>query len=90
MEKLFFPPHIRDKIFQIEFELNTSTVSKITTYFPFTQSEKQEILEIIKNNSFAEFHSIFSDLITDEEWSKTKQQIKVKFQNELFNIDNIS
>ena len=83
------PPHIRDKIFQIEFETNTNIVYKITSYFPFTQSEKQEILEILNNESFNEFHSIFSDLISDEEWIRTRQQIKTKFQNELFDIDHV-
>ena len=90
MEKSLISPHIKDKIFQIEYETNTDIVSKITSYFPLTQSEKQEILKIINNDSFDEFHSIFSDPISDEEWRRTRQQIKTKFQNELFDIDNIS
>jgi hypothetical protein len=36
---------------------------------------------------FSEFHSIFTDSITDDQWDKTKVQIKKRFQNELFDID---
>ena len=33
------------------------------------------------------FASIFTDKITAEEWEKTKEQIKKKFNDELFDID---
>jgi len=29
-----------------------------------------------------------SDKVTDEEWDETKEQIKKRFQSELFDIDN--
>ena len=35
-----------------------------------------------------DFHSIFTDVVSDEEWNRTKDQIKQKFKNELFDIDN--
>ena len=41
-------------------------------------------------DTFSNFNSIFSDTVTDEEWNKTKKQIKKRFQNELFDIDNQS
>ena len=37
--------------------------------------------------NFSEFHSIFTDNVTDDEWNKTKVQIKKRFQTELFDID---
>jgi hypothetical protein len=57
------------------------------SYFPFSESEKQEIISIL-NIEFDEFYSIFTDTVSDDEWEKTKDQIKKKFQDELFDIDN--
>ncbi len=84
MSKSSFPAYIEDKIFEINY--SDETVSKITSYFPLTEFEKQEILSII-DDDFSEFHSIFSDNITDEEWNRSKEQIKKKFNDELFKID---
>ena len=39
---------------------------------------------------FSEFYSIFTDSVTDVEWNKTKDQIKKRFQTELFDIDTKS
>jgi len=41
-------------------------------------------------NAFDGFHSIFTDVISDDEWNKTSEQIKKKFKDELFDIDKIS
>ena len=82
-----FPFPIQDKIFEIRYEHNS--VSKIISYFPFLESEKQEILSILSDGTFDGFHSIFTDFVTDEEWNKTKDQIKKKFKDELFDIDKI-
>ncbi|ABX12604.1 hypothetical protein Nmar_0708 [Nitrosopumilus maritimus SCM1] len=87
MSKIVFPPHLEDKIFEIKYDSNT--VSKITSYFPFSDSEKQEITSIV-NVDFLEFHSIFTDTVSDEEWNRTKDQIKKRFNDELFNIDKKS
>ena len=38
---------------------------------------------------FDGFDSIFTDTITDKEWNKTKDQIKKKFKDELFDIDSM-
>jgi len=88
LAKLNFSPHLQDKIFEIQFEAD-DTVSKIISYFPFSESEKQEICSILNNESFERFHSIFTDNVTEEEWNRTKEQIKKKFRDELFDIDKI-
>ena len=82
--KLTLPLHLEDKIFEMKY--SDDVVSKITSYFPLSASEKQEILSILKTD-FLEFHSIFSDNVSDEEWKKTKDQIKKRFNDELFGID---
>ena len=89
MTKLNLPSHLEDKIFEIQFE-SDETVSKIISYFPFSESEKQLIFSILKKEMFDGFHSIFTDVITEEDWNRTKEQIKKKFRNELFDIDKIS
>jgi len=80
------PSCLQDKIFEIRYSADES-VSKIVSYFPFSESEKQEIISIL-NIEFDEFYSIFTDTVSDDEWEKTKDQIKKKFQDELFDIDN--
>ncbi|MEX0861417.1 hypothetical protein [Nitrosopumilus sp.] len=82
-----FPSHLKDKIFEIRYSHDDS-VSKILSYFPFSESEKQEIISVLNISIFDGFNSIFTDTVSDEEWGKTKDQIKKKFQDELFDIDN--
>ncbi|AFS80619.1 hypothetical protein NKOR_03625 [Candidatus Nitrosopumilus koreensis AR1] len=84
MVKLVLPPHLQDKIFEIKYV--DDGVSKITSYFPLTSSEKQEIISIM-NMDFSGFHSIFTDTVSEEEWNQTKEQIKKRFNDELFDID---
>ena len=84
MSNLIFPIHLKDKIFEIEYDSNI--VSKIISYFPFSIAEKQEIHSILSTD-FNNFQSIFTDTISNEEWNKTKEQIKKKFDDELFEID---
>lgn len=84
MSNLIIPARLKDKIFEIESDSNV--VTKITSYFPFTVSEKQEINSILSVD-FNNFQSIFTDVISDEEWIKTREQIKKKFNDELFKID---
>ena len=88
MLKINFPNHLEDKIFEIRY--GTDNVSEIISYFPFSVPEKQEICKILNSESFDEFRTIFSDHVTDEEWNKTKVQIKKKFKDELFDIDDVS
>ena len=89
MRKLDLHSHLADKIFEIRWE-SDEKVSIIVSYFPFTESEKQEILSILNRESFSGFHSIFTDTVTEEEWNKTKKQIKKKFKDELFDVDKMS
>ena len=81
-----FPFSLQDKIFEIRYETDHN-VSKIVSYFPFSDSEKQEIVSILGDSSFNAFHSIFADSVSDEQWNQTKDQIKKKFKDELFDID---
>jgi len=89
MTLLTLPSHLEDKIFELKYT-SDETVSKIISYFPLSNSEIREILLILNDDSFNEFHSIFTDNLTVEEWENSKQQIKKKFKDELFDIDKIS
>ena len=82
------PLHLKDKIFEIKYD-SDETISKIVSYFPFNELEQQEIVFILNDDSFDGFHSIFSNTVSDEKWNKTKDQIKKKFNDELFDIDNV-
>ena len=88
MSALNLPLHLQDKIFEIRYE-HDDIVSKIVSYFPFSESEKQEIVSILNDDAFDGFRSIFTDSVTEDEWNRTKDQIKKKFNDELFDIDNI-
>ena len=89
MEISDIPLELTDKIFQIKFNPD-HTIEKITSYFPLSEQECLLINSISGQNTFSNFNSIFSDTVTDEEWNKTKEQIKKRFQSELFDIDNQS
>lgn len=80
------PPNIEDKIFEIKSD--SGIISRIKSYFPLNENEKQEIIQTLDLKDFDEFTSIFTDVVSDEQWEKTKHQIKKKFQDELFDIDN--
>ena len=85
---LDLPLHLKDKIFEIKYN-SDETISKIISYFPFNELEKQEIVSILNNDFFDGFHSIFTDTKSDEDWNKTKDKIKKKFRDELFDIDHV-
>ena len=87
MEISDIPLKLTDKIFQIKFNPDQS-IEKITSYFPLFEQERLMIISISGQDNFTNFNSIFSDTVTDEEWNKTKEQIKKRFQNELFDIDD--
>ena len=82
------PLHLKDKIFEIKYD-SDQTISKIISYFPFNELEKQEIVSILDDDVFDGFHSIFSNTVSDEKWNRTKDQIKKKFNDELFDIDSV-
>ena len=87
MEISDIPLNLTDKIFQIKFNSDHS-IEKIISYFPLTLKERSMLNSISGQDDFSNFHSIFSDSVTGDEWDKTKEQIKKRFQNELFDIDN--
>ena len=89
MEISDIPLELTDKIFQIKFNYEQS-IEKITSYFPLSEQERLMINSISGQETFSNFNSIFSDTVTDEEWNKTKEQIKKRFQSELFDIDDQS
>jgi hypothetical protein len=80
------PSEIEDKLFEIKLNSDKS-VFRIISYFPLSELESKTIVSLLNQDSFSEFHSIFTDIITDDEWNKTKNQIKQRFQNDLFDID---
>ena len=87
MEISDIPLNLTDKIFQIKFNSDHS-IEKIISYFPLTLKERSMLNSISGQDDFSNFHSIFSDTVTDDEWDKTKEQIKKRVQNELFDIYN--
>ncbi|MDH3312380.1 MAG: hypothetical protein OEM28_04425 [Nitrosopumilus sp.] len=89
MVKPSLSSHLEDKIFEIKFD-SGDNISKIISYFPLSASEIQEILSFLHIKSFNGFSSIFADKITTNEWENTKEQIKKKFKDELFDIDDMS
>ena len=87
MNPLDIPYKIKDKIFEIKYPSDES-IFKIIPYFPLSELECRTLTSQLNQPDFPEFHSIFTDSITDDQWNKTKDQIKKRFQNELFDIDS--
>ena len=87
MKTLDIPYKIEDKIFEIKYN-SDEFVFKIISYFPLSKLECHTLISQLNPPDFPEFRSIFTYNITDDEWSKTKNQIKKRFQNELFDIDS--
>ena len=86
MKTLEIPYDIKDKIFEIKLNSDKS-IFKIISYFPLSELERKTLISLLNRPNFSEFHSIFTDTVTNDEWNKTKNQIKKRFQNELFDID---
>ncbi|MGD2106836.1 MAG: hypothetical protein PVH93_04445 [Nitrosopumilaceae archaeon] len=87
MKKLEVSSKLEEKIYNTKFSIGNKK-GKITSYFPLTLSEKDEICDALREpNTIVEFKSIFSDVISDDDWNSTKEQIKRKFQDELIDID---
>ena len=80
------PSDLNEKIYEIKTRSDDS-VLKIVSYFPLTEYEKKTMISIINDPNFITFNSIFTDIISTEEWNRTKSQIKKRFQDEIFNID---
>jgi hypothetical protein len=88
MKKLSISANLEEKIFDLKIDGNGIS-SKIITYFPLNRKEKKEILKAIDQTKKLpiDFKSIFSNEISQQEWSNSKEQIKKKFQDELLDID---
>ena len=87
LKSFIFPDNVEDKLFEIKLNSDKS-VFKIISYFPLSETERQIIISVLNKPDFSAFHSIFTDTVTDDEWNKTKNQIKQRFQNELFDINS--
>ena len=80
------PIELEEKIFEIKIDSN-NFVLKIVSYFPLTELEKNNMISSINQPDFVNFNSIFTDFISNDEWNRTKLQIKKRFQDEIFHID---
>ena len=89
MKVFDIPSEIEDKLFEIKLNSDKS-IFKIISYFPLSSSECRMLTSLMDQPDFSEFYSIFTDSVTDVEWNKTKDQIKKRFQTELFDIDTKS
>ncbi len=87
MKVFDIPSEIEDKLFEIKLNSDKS-IFKIISYFPLSELERKTVVSLVNQDNFSEFHSIFTDIISNDEWNKTKDQIKKRFQSELFDIDN--
>ena len=85
--KLSIPIELEEKIYDLKLD-KTQTLFTITTFFPLSSEEKKKILTSVRKSEDSQFafKSIFSDEISNEEWIKSKEQIKKRFQDELFDI----
>jgi hypothetical protein len=80
------PIELEEKLFEIKIDSN-NFVLKIVSYFPLTELEKNNMISSINQPNFVNFNSIFTDTISNIEWNRTKLQIKKRFQDEIFHID---
>jgi len=85
MKNLNLPTLLEEKIYDLKHNDSDNSIT-ITSYFPLNQKEKETILSYNKFDT-VNFKSIFSDNISDSDWLSSKEQIKKKFQDELFNIE---
>jgi len=85
MKKLNLPPFLEEKIYDLKHNESNNAIT-ITSYFPLIQDEKETILKDHKFDT-VNFKSVFSDNISDSDWLNSKEQIKKKFQDELFDIE---
>jgi F0F1-type ATP synthase delta subunit len=89
MNKFGLPSDVLDKIYEIKTDKN-DIVLKIVSYFPLSDHEKDVIRKSLNYRFLNDgFSSIFSDVVDNTQWNKSKDQIKKRFNDELFDIDNI-
>ena len=82
------PFELEEKIFEIK--TTDNCILKIISYFPLTDLDQNNLISIINQPETINFSSIFSDSVTNDEWNRTKSQIKKRFQDEIFHIDDKS
>ena len=82
MERLLLSPRLEDKIFEISY--SGGAASRVTSYFPLSKSEVQEVFAAA--GSRPEMRSIFTDSVSDEEWAQNREKIKKKFNDDLIGI----
>ena len=85
MKNLNLPTSLKEKIYDLKHNDSDNSIT-ITSYFPLNQKEKETISNDHKFDT-VNFKSIFSDTISESDWLSSKEQIKKKFQDELFNIE---
>ena len=83
---MIFLIELEEKIFEIKTNSDDS-ILRIVSYFPLTELEKNNVISSINQPDFVNFNSIFTDFISNNEWNRTKLQIKKRFQDEIFHID---
>ena len=86
MDDFGLPKDILDMVYEIKKDQNNLPL-KIVSYFPLSDKHKMIIQKLFRHP--ISFHSIFSDVISYEDWEKSKEQIKKRFHDELFDIDSI-
>ena len=82
MGMLRLSPRLEDKIFEISY--SGGAASRVTSYFPLDESELQEIF--LAAGSKPEVRSIFTDSVSGEEWERSRERIKKRFNDELIDI----
>ncbi len=87
MSKLNISSELEEKIFDLKTN-SDGKIMQIVSYFPLSDKDRKEILISVGAISFDIFSSIFSDVVSEDEWLRTKEQIIKKFHDELFDIDN--
>lgn len=86
MDDFGLPEDILDMVYEIKKDQNNRPL-KIVSYFPLSAKHKMIVQKLFPHPML--FHSIFSDAISYEDWEKSKEQIKKRFSDELFDIDGI-
>ena len=66
MKTLDIPYKIKDKIFKIKYPSDESDF-KIISYLPLSELECRTLTSKLNPPDFPEFHSIFTDNVTDDE-----------------------
>ena len=86
MDDFGLPEDLLDMMYEIKKDQNNQPV-KLVSYFPLSPTQKMSVEKLFQHPVL--FSSIFSDIISYEDWEQSKEQIKKRFHDELFDIDSI-